>query len=116
MKTIKGAVAAAVLGAGLLAAAPHAAATPLHAGPCLLGHVNPHDPNSGCRYGDKQYPIVPGDPNGVPRLRCGPENDGHHVTTEDAVGGKHAWICEHITNIQGEEYWEWTEILLGRTR
>lgn len=117
MNIIKGALAATIVGAGLLVAAPHAAGTPpLHAGPCLLGHINPN-PNSACRGSDSaNWPRVPADPNGIPRRYCGPENDGESVETEDVHGGRHGWICEHVTNITGEEFWEWKEVLLGRQR
>lgn len=117
MKIIKGAVAAAVLGAGLLAATPHAAATPLHEGHCLFGHVNPRNQNSACRGSDSaNWPHVPADVNGHPLKECLPGNDGESVATEDVHGGRHWFICSHETNITGEELWEWKEVLLGRSR
>lgn len=116
--TMRGAVIASLLGAALITATPHGAAVPVQpVGRCLFGHVDPRNPNSACRGSDSaNWPRVPADPNGVPLKECGPENDGEHVATEDVHGGGHGWICSHVTNITGEEYWEWKELLLGRTR
>lgn len=114
--TVRGALVACLFGAALLTATPHAAATPIPAGRCLLGHVNAN-PNSACRGSDSaNWPRVPADPNGNPLEECGPANDGRTVSTEDVHGGQHGFICQHVTNVRGEEYWEWNEVLIGGRR
>jgi hypothetical protein len=57
-------------------------------------------------------PRVPADSNGYPRQRCGPENDGQRVETEDAHGGRHLFVCKFVNDLFGPDGWEWNEILL----
>ncbi|MFJ1459264.1 hypothetical protein [Nocardia sp. N2S4-5] len=79
-------------------------------GPCLLGHVDPSDPNSACRLGGSPTPSE-ADPNGHPSLSCSRLNEGQKVATEDADGGQHHWVCRQYKDAWGHTYYEWTEIL-----
>jgi hypothetical protein len=109
---IRGALAATIFAAALLTGTTAASATPAHTGWCPLGHVKPSDPNSACRGSDSaQWPRVPSDVNGYPRTKCDGANDGRTVSTEDVHGGGHFWICKHVSNLTGEDYWEWNEVL-----
>ncbi|WP_280335606.1 hypothetical protein [Nocardia wallacei] len=99
--------AAALFGGGVQA---HAAPLAAERGPCLLGHVDPSDPNSACRLGGSPTPSQ-ADPNGNPTLSCSRLNEGQKVATEDADGGQHHWICRQYKDSWGHTYFEWTEVL-----
>lgn len=57
-------------------------------------------------------PKVPADNDGYPIKRCGPENDGEKVDTEDVEGGRHRFVCKFVDDLFGDDGWEWNEILL----
>ncbi|WP_280393264.1 hypothetical protein [Nocardia wallacei] len=96
----------------LLGGATYAQAAPPAAerGPCLLGHVDPSDPNSACRLGGSPTPSE-ADPNGIPTLSCSRLNEGQKVSTEDADGALHHWTCMKYKDSWGHTYYEWTEVL-----
>lgn len=110
----KHALAACLLGVGLLIAAPTANATPApaHTGWCPFGHVNPADSNSACRGSDSsQWPESQPGPDGKPRLSCSRLNVTKGTRTWHGEHGWSYWICELFRDQFGNVRYEWTEVV-----
>lgn len=98
----------ALIGATLLSV-PAVSATPIaHQGPCLLGHVNPDDPNSACTGSDAdRWPPMDEGPTG-PIIPCDEHNVGEQVKTQHAPQKWRYWRCRGSDGV-----YQWEEILTG---
>ncbi|MET8874432.1 hypothetical protein [Nocardia sp. NPDC004604] len=114
MKIIRAALAACAITASMFGAItpPADAAPTLVNGPCLFGHVDPHNDNSACRGSDSaKWPESEGTPAGTPKLSCSRLNDGQHVKVRQPDGSWGYFLCRKHTDLMGPDYWDWDEIL-----
>lgn len=117
MKIIKVALAACAITASMIGGTLLPGAIPIAlAGPCVFGHVDPHNDNSACRGSDSaKWPESEGTPAGTPKLSCSRLNDGQHVKVRQPDGSWGYFLCRKHTDLMGPDYWDRDEVLgMGR--